>query len=196
MQSESFMFSLSPNNYQEQSRYFPLSTGRTSPQPAITLMGWQPLKDTLVEDGIMSAHSLIEPKPNHPSSSLLQSSPLINAPVLKASGNKSLSDDILNSNEIPERQPVFDCDSFMRDVEVCGSEQLASTHMTLQACGVCSHHRSTSRPDSSASLQHPPSQRASPDSTHTTDFSVSRNSREKEGAESKPESAQHAPSPG
>ncbi|XP_058255733.1 centrosomal protein kizuna isoform X3 [Hemibagrus wyckioides] len=171
----------------EQSGSLPLSTRRTSPQPAITLMGWQPLKDTLVEDGIMSTHSLIEPKPNHPSSSLLQSSPFMNAPVSKASGNKSLSDDILNSSDFPERQPVFDCDSFMREVEVCGSEQLASTHVTLQASGVCSHHGSASRPESSASPQHHPSQSASPDAIHTTDSSVCRNSRE----QAEPESAHH-----
>ncbi|KAK3538219.1 hypothetical protein QTP70_033100 [Hemibagrus guttatus] len=171
----------------EQSRSLPLSTRRTSPQPAITLMGWQPLKDTLVDDGIMSTHLLIDPKPNHPSSSLLQSSPLMNAPVSKASGNKSLSDDILNSSDFPERQPVFDCDSLMREVEVCGSEQLASTHVTLQASGVCSHHGSASRPESSVSPQHHPSQSASSDTIHTTNSSVCRNSSE----QAEPESAAH-----
>ncbi|XP_060790288.1 centrosomal protein kizuna isoform X2 [Neoarius graeffei] len=165
-----------------------LRIGRTSSQPAISLMGWQPLKDTLVEDGIMSAHSQIEPKPNHPSSSLLQSSPLMDAPVSKASGNKSLSDDILNSNDFPERQPVFDCDSFVREVEVCGSEELASTHVTLKASGVCSHHGSASRPESSASLQHHPSQSASPDMTGS---SVCGESREQE----EPESVHHTPIP-
>ncbi|XP_053488939.1 centrosomal protein kizuna isoform X2 [Ictalurus furcatus] len=163
---------------QEQSRSLSLSTGRMSSQPAITLMGWQPLKDTLVEDGIMSAHSLMEPKPNHPSSSLLQSSPLMNAPVSKASGNKSLSDDILNSSDFPERQPVFDCDPCVSEIEVCGSGQLASTHVTLKASGVCSHHGSASRPKSSASLQSHLSQSASPDTTHSTGSSVCRNSRE------------------
>lgn len=128
----------------------------------------------------MSVHSLIEPQPNHPSSSLLQSSPLMNAPVSKASGNKSLSDDILNSSDFPERQLVFDCDSFVREVEVCGSDQLASTHMTLKASGVCSHHESVSRPESSASLQHHPSQKASPGSTRTPGSSVCRNSRKQE----------------
>ncbi|XP_026789853.3 centrosomal protein kizuna isoform X1 [Pangasianodon hypophthalmus] len=178
---------------QEQSRSLSLSTGRTSSQPAITLMGWQPLKDTLVEDGIMSSHSLIEPKPNHPSSSLLQSSPLMNAPISKPSGNKSLSDDILNSNDFPERQLVCDCDSCVRKVEVCGSEQLASTHVTLKASGVCSHHGNASRPQSSVSLQHHPSQCASPDTTHTAGSSVSRNNRE----QAEPESAQqrHTPIP-
>lgn len=137
----------------------------------------------------MSAHSQIEPKPNHPSSSLLQSSPLMDAPVSKASGNKSLSDDILNSNDFPERQPVFDCDSFVRELEVCGSEELASTHVTLKASGVCSHHGSASRPESSASLQHHPSQSASPNMTGS---SVCGESREQE----EPESVHHTPIPG
>ncbi|KAI5616694.1 centrosomal protein kizuna [Silurus asotus] len=167
----------------EQSQSLPLSTGRTSSQPAITLMGWQTLKDTLVEDGIMSAHSLIEPKANHPSSFLLQSSPLMNPTVSKASGNKSLSDDILNSSDFPERQLVFDCDAFLKEVKVCGSEQLTSPHVTLKASGVCSHHRSMSRPESSVSLQHHPSQRASPDIIHISDSSVCRNSRDHAGPE-------------
>ncbi|KAK2843416.1 hypothetical protein Q7C36_011631 [Tachysurus vachellii] len=175
----------------EQSRSLPLSTRRTSPQPAITSMGWQPLKDTLVEDGIMSTHSLIEPKPNHPSSSLLQSSPLMNAPFSEASGNKSLSDGILNFSDFPERQPVFDCDSFMREVEVCGSEQLPSTHVTLQASGVCSHHGSVSRPESSASPQLHPSQSASPDTIHTTNSAMCRKSKE----QAEPESAPHHHTP-
>lgn len=138
-------------------------------------MGWQPLKDTLVKDGNMSAHSVIEPKPNHPSSSLLQSSPLMNVPVSKASGNKSLSDDILNPSDFPERQPVFDCDLVMRDVEVCGSEQLVSTHVTLKASGVGSHHGSVSSTESSASLQQHHSQSASPDITHMPGSSVCSN---------------------
>lgn len=142
----------------------------------------------------MSAHSLIEPKPNHPSSSMLQSSPLMNAPVSKASGNKSLSDDILNSSDFPERQPVFDCDSFARGVEVFGSEQLVSPHVTLKASGVCSHHGSASRPESSTSLQHHPSQSASPDTTHTPGSYAHRNSIEQ--AEPESEQQHHTPIPG
>ncbi|KAF5909699.1 centrosomal protein kizuna isoform X1, partial [Clarias magur] len=158
----------------EQSRSFPVSAGQTSTQPAISLIGWQLLKDTLLEDGIMSSHSLIEPKPNHSAFSLLQNSPLMTVPVSKARGTKSLSDDILNSSDVPERQPVFDCDSSEREVELCGSEQLASSHVTLKASGVCSHHRSACRPASTASLQHHSIQSTSPDTTHPT----SRSSRE------------------
>ncbi|KAM9466802.1 centrosomal protein kizuna isoform 2-T2 [Clarias gariepinus] len=171
----------------EQSRSFPVSDGQTSSQPAISLIGWQPLKDTLLEDGSMSAHSLIDSKPNHPAFSLLHNSPLMTAPVSKARGTKSLSDDILNSSDVPERKPVFDCNSFEKEVELCGSEQLASSHVTFKASGVCSHHRIVSRPASSMSIQHHSIQSTSPDTTHPT----SRISRE----QAEPESAQHHHTP-
>ncbi|TSO25227.1 Centrosomal protein kizuna [Bagarius yarrelli] len=113
------------HHLKEHSRSLPLSTERTSLQPAITLIGWQPLKDS-----VMSAQSPTEPEPNHPSSSLLQSSPLMKAALSKTTSNKSLSDDILNSSDFPEGQPVFNLDLFMKEVAVCGSEPLACTHVT------------------------------------------------------------------
>ncbi|XP_017555213.1 centrosomal protein kizuna [Pygocentrus nattereri] len=160
----------------EQSRSF-LHSIRRSPQPSVIFTGRQTLKGTLVEDSVMSAHSpsLTELIPNHPSASLLQSGPLMDARVSKANGGTALSDDILNSDDFPagtgdtsERRPASDCGFFRGAEEECGPEQLASPHMTLKASGVSSHHRSVKRAESSASLQCRPSQSPSPDTTYTS----------------------------
>ncbi|XP_072545584.1 centrosomal protein kizuna isoform X2 [Salminus brasiliensis] len=159
----------------EQSKSPPHNIGR-SPQPAVVFTGRQTLKGTLVEEGVASAHSssLTELIPNHPSASSPQSGPLMDARVSKANGIAALSDDILNSDDFPdsagvasERRRLPDCGSFTGAGEECGPEQLALLHTTLKASGVSSHHGNVKRAESSASLQHSPSQNLSPDTTYT-----------------------------
>ncbi|KAI4875293.1 hypothetical protein NFI96_022563, partial [Prochilodus magdalenae] len=162
------------SHLQERSASFLHSTGR-SLQPGVIFTGRQTLKGTLVEETVMSAHSpsLTELIPNHPSASLPQSGPLMDARVSKANGSTALSDDILNSDDFPagtgdtcERRPVSDYGFFTEAGEESGPEQLASPHMTLKASGVSSHHGSVKRAESSASLQRGPSQSPSPDTTY------------------------------
>lgn len=155
----------------------------------------------------MSAHSpsLTELIPNHPSASLPQSGPLMDARVSKANGSVALSDDILNSDDFPagtcdthERRPASDFGFFTGAKVECGPEQLALPHMTLKASGVSSRHRSMKRAESSASLQRHPSQSPSPDTTYTRDPSRHSSSQEQAGgagggAKTEAESAEKHP---
>uniref|UniRef100_A0A8B9RJX1 Centrosomal protein kizuna n=1 Tax=Astyanax mexicanus TaxID=7994 RepID=A0A8B9RJX1_ASTMX len=166
------------HHLKEQSKFPEHNIGQSS-QPAVIFTGRQTLKGTLVEEGVRSAHSssLTALIPNHPSASSPQSGPLMDARISKASGSAALSDDILNSDDFPDstdvaserRPPPPDCGFFRGAGEEYGPEQPALPHTTLKASGVSSHHRNVKRAESTASLQHCPSQNPSPDTTYTRD---------------------------